>query len=246
MRIAIIPARAGSKRIKSKSVIDFCGKPMIAYALEAASQSGIFDKIHVSTESYEIRATVEELGYTIDFMRPKELADDITGLVPVYQWALRRYREEGMEFEDVCGLMPTCPLIEPEDIIRGYEKYLAHGREFPLHVVAPFPVPIEWAFRRDDEGFLTPVEAGEFAQRSQDLEKAYYETGPFSFFHLSHLLTDTPVMDENFISITLPPYKAVDIDEREDLSLAETLYLGRLVRSNPAVFEKICGKRLRQ
>jgi len=242
MRIAIIPARGGSKRIKNKNIIDFCGKPMIAYALEAASQSGIFDKIHVSTDSDEIQATVEELGYTIDFMRPKELADDMTGLIPVYQWILRRYRDEGMDFEDVCGLMPACPLIEPEDIIRGYEKYLAHERKFPLHVVTSFPVPIEWAFRRDDEGFLTPVEPGKFAQRSQDLEKAYYEAGPFSFFHSSHLLTDTPVTDENFISITLPIYKAVDIDQPEDLYLAETLYLGRLVRSKPAVFEKIRGK----
>jgi len=108
--------------------------------------------------------------------------------------------------------------------------------------VTSFPVPIEWAFRRDDEGFLTPVEPGKFAQRSQDLEKAYYEAGPFSFFHSSHLLTDTPVTDENFISITLPIYKAVDIDQPEDLYLAETLYLGRLVRSKPAVFEKIRGK----
>jgi len=243
MKIAIIPARGGSKRIKSKNIIDFCGKPMIAYALEAASQSGLFDKIHVSTESNEIRAVVDELGYTIDFMRPEKLADDITGLIPVFKWVISKYREDGMEFEDVCCLMPTCPLIEAEDIIRGYEKYLAHDRKHPLHVVVPFPVPIEWAFRRNDEGLLTPIEPGKFAQRSQDLEKAYYETGPFSFFHSSHLLTDTPVSDENFISIIIPPDKAVDIDEAEDLSLAETLYLGKLARSNPKFIEKICGKK---
>ncbi|NQT47410.1 MAG: acylneuraminate cytidylyltransferase family protein, partial [Chloroflexi bacterium] len=154
MKIAIIPARGGSTRIRNKNIIHFCGKPMIAYALQAASRSGVFDKIHVSTESDEIRAVVEQLGYPIEFMRPRELADDATGLIPVLQWVLNRYREEGKVFEHVCCLMPVCPLIECEDIVKGYEKYLAHNGQHPLHSVAPFPVPVEWAYRRDDEGFL--------------------------------------------------------------------------------------------
>lgn len=239
MNIAIIPARAGSKRIKNKNIMDFFGKPMIGYALEAARQAGIFDKIHVSTESPQILEVVESLGYTIDFIRPKELSDDMTGLIPVFRWVLERYREQGMIFEDVCALMPACPLIEPEDIVRGYEQYLAHDRKHPLHIVAPFPVPIEWAYRREPNGSLFPVESGKFAMRSQDLETTYYEVGPFSFFHTSHLLSETPATDENFISITLPPHKAVDIDEPEDLYLSEVLYLGQHVRNNSALLKEI-------
>ena len=231
MRIAIIPARGGSKRIKNKNIIDFCGRPMIGYALEAASESGLFDKIHVSTDSQEIKEVVEGLGYEIDFMRPSELGDDMTGLMPVLQWVVQRYREEGLTFEDVCCLMPVCPLLEAGDIVRGFEVYEQHGRERPLHVVAPFPVPVEWAYRRDESGRLTPVQPGAYAIRSQDLEKAYYECGPFSIFHVSQVLSDTPATDEGYVSIEMPRSRSVDIDEMEDLRFAEVLYRGKQVYS---------------
>ena len=230
MKIVIIPARGGSKRIKNKNVIDFCGRPMIAYALDAVSKAGIFDKIHVSTESVEIKVIVESLGYTVDFMRPPELADDMTGIIPVLKWVLKRYDEQGMRFDDVCCVMPVCPLIESDDIIRGYNEYLVNDCKYPLHCVAPFPVPIEWAFRRGPKGFLIPISSGSFAVRSQDLERAYYECGPFSFFHSSHILGDHPVSDIDFISIVLPRVRAVDVDEPEDMFFAESLYLGRMAK----------------
>lgn len=230
MKIAIVPARSGSKRIKNKNTMDFFGKPMIAYALDAARQSGIFDKIHVSTESEEIQGIVGDMGYPVDFLRPSELADDFTGLTPVLQWVLNRYRETNSDFEDVCCLMPTAPLLEPEDLVTAYQIYVRYERKHPLHVVAKYPVPLEWAYRRDEEGFLSPLVTGGYATRSQDLEEAYYETGPFSFFHVSHLLVDRPVQDRGFISYVMPRERAVDIDEPEDLRLAEIMYLGRLAR----------------
>jgi N-acylneuraminate cytidylyltransferase len=239
MKIAIIPARGGSKRIKDKNIREFCGKPMIQYALEAARDSGIFDKIHVSTESDTIRAIVEGLGYPVDFLRSAELADDVTGLMPVLQWVLGAYRVVGRGYEDVCCLMPACPLLEPEDLRRGYDRYLAFGRKHPLHVVAPFPVPIEWAYRRDGQGRLTPTQPGMFAVRSQDLEKTYYESGPFSFFHRHHLLSENPAGDEDFVSIVLPRERAIDIDDPEDLVLAETLFYGKMIRSRPELLKQL-------
>jgi len=131
--------------------------------------------------------------------------------------------------------MPTAPLIEAEDIIRGYKNYLKHNRQYPLHMVASFPVPIEWAFRRDTQGLLTPVDSGKFATRSQDLEKAYYESGPFSFFHTDHILTDTPASDTGFISSILPAEKSVDIDEEKDIQLARILYLGKYMQQHPEI-----------
>jgi pseudaminic acid cytidylyltransferase len=235
MTIAIIPARGGSKRIKNKNIIDFCGKPMIAYALDAANRADIFEKIHVSTESPEIKTIVEGLGYKVDFMRPDELADDFTGIIPVLKWVLDRYREEELHFEDVCCLMPVCPLIEPDDIVRGYKHYMSHDRKYPLHCVAPFPVPVEWAFRRDHKGFLIPVSPGAFAVRSQNLEKAYYECGPFSFFHKTHILGDDSVGDKGFVSIVIPRDRSVDIDEPDDLLLVEKLYLGKMALARKAL-----------
>jgi len=227
MVIAVIPARGGSKRIKNKNIKDFCGRPMISYALEYASASGIFDRIHVSTDSEEIKNIVESLGYAVDFMRPEHLANDTVGLMPVLQWILTEYEKRGLSFSDVCCLMPACPLIEPRDLAEAYEIYRSHAGRYPLHVVSSYPVPIEWAYRRDAAGFLTPVSPGAFATRSQDLQPAYYESGPFSFFNVKHIIGENPAGDSGFVSMVLPKFKAVDIDEIEDFEFAELIYRGR-------------------
>ena len=134
MKIGIIPAHGGSQRIKSKNVIDFFGKPMIIFALDAAKKSGLFEKIHVSTESEAIRSIVEELGYKIDFLRPRELADDLTGIVLILQWVLKQYGEKGIVYDDVCCIMPTAPLLEPEDLKKGYEVYQKHQKILQLGI----------------------------------------------------------------------------------------------------------------
>lgn len=231
MRIAVIPARGGSKRIPDKNIRPFCGRPMISYALASAASSGLFDKIHVSTDSERIRSVVADLGHPVDFMRPASLADDFTGLIPVLQFVLEEYQRRGERYEDVCILMPCSPLITEDDLVAGYKQYASFGGARPLHVVAPFPVPVEWAYRRLDDGTLVPVSPGEFAKRSQDLEAAYYESGPFSWFHRDHLLTDRPAADEGFTSIVLPKHKAIDMDDLEDFEFAEIIYTGMLTRA---------------
>jgi len=162
-------------------------------------------------------------------MRSQELADSHTGLLPVLQWVLKQYDAEGEIFNDIFCLTPTAPLVVAEDLQRGWNMYMKHNKVHPLHVVASYPVPIEWAYRRDSQGLLTPVAPGAFEIRSQDLEAAFYETGPFTILHRSHILGEKPLNDEGFVSITMPRDRAVDIDESEDLKLAETLYLGMLV-----------------
>ena len=235
MKIAIIPARGGSKRIKNKNIIDFCGKPMIAYALEMAKRSNLFDKIHVSTESDEIKSVVNKLGYKIDFMRPAKLADDFTGVITVLRFVLEEYKKKNELYEDIFCIMPTSPLLNSNDLIRAYKLYMKYKRKNPLHVVSQFPVPIEWAYRQDRKGFLTPVVQGAYKKRSQDLEKAYYESGPFSIFHRSHLFGYNSVTDEGFISIEIPRDRAVDIDDEDDLKFAQLLYLGYLKKGQVEV-----------
>jgi pseudaminic acid cytidylyltransferase len=231
MKLAIIPARGGSKRIKNKNILPFMGKPMISYALEAAAKTGLFDKIHVSTDSEEIRQVVEELGYSVDFLRPNHLADDMTGLLPVLKWVLSEYQKQGMNFEDICCLMPAAPLLEAEDLIAGYELYQTNNKYHPLMVVTSFPVPIEWAFHRDHKTLLTPNEVTSLEKRSQDIEDTFYESGPFLFFHSSHILEDISLHERKFLSYLISRDKAVDIDNQEDLDFAETLYLGRSIKA---------------
>jgi len=223
MRLAVIPARGGSKRIPGKNIIRFCGKPMIAYALEAAKKSELFDKIHVSTDSEEICQVVEALGYEVDFMRDSALADDFTGLVPVLRWVVDQYRLRDELYEQVCCIMPNAPLLISQDLVDAFNIFNQQEGRHPLLVFARFPVPIEWAFRRNEYGLMTAVSAKSLTIRSQDLEHAYYECGPFNIWSPNHLLNDNPLTGQ-VLSYILPAERAVDIDTQEDLVYAEKLY----------------------
>ena len=245
MRIVIIPARAGSKRIKKKNIKNFCGKPMISYALSTAKESGLFDKIHVSTDSEQIKKICENLGFPVDFLRPAYLAGDMCELMPVMKWVLEKYQSQGLQYNDICCLMPTAVLIDSKDLKRAFDKYNYHNRDSPLLMVAPFPVPVEWAYHRDEEGVLTPEQPGKYSIRSQDLKKTFYESGPFTIFNKKHILSDTPMGDEGFISCIMPSDKSVDIDNPEDVELAETLFLGNLIKKYPELKKQLIEENLR-
>ena len=116
-RIAIIPARGGSKRIPNKNIRDFCGKPMISYALEAARDSALFDCIHVSTDSKKIAEATQKEGFDVDFMRTAELSDDHTPIMPVLKYVLEQYIDRGKYFDEVVLIMACAPLIDANDLI---------------------------------------------------------------------------------------------------------------------------------
>ena len=223
MRLAVIPARGGSKRIPKKNIMPFCGKPMIAYALEAVAKSGMFDKIHVSTDSDEICEVVEKLGFTVDFKRDASLADDFTGIVPVLRWVVEQYRLRGEVYGQICSIMPTAPLLRSQDIADAFEIFSRHKAQHPLLVAAKFPVPIEWAFRRSEDGLMTAISPDSLTKRSQDLPHAYYECGPFAIWNPLHLMSDNPLTGQ-ILSYVIPAERAVDIDTPEDFYYAERLF----------------------
>jgi N-acylneuraminate cytidylyltransferase len=224
--LAVIPARGGSKRLKDKNILAFEGRPMIGHVLEAARASGVFDEIHVSTESERIRDVVRSLGFEVPFLRDASLADDTTPLMPVLRWVLQRFASAGRAFDDVCLLMATAPLIEAADLSEAYRAYRASGGR-SLLAVARYPVPVEWAFDRAEDGTLVPCQPGMFAVRSQDLRPKYYDTGSIAFFPVSAVLSGAPPDDRSFVSYVLPPDKAVDIDDEDDLRLARALFRAR-------------------
>ena len=229
MRLAVIPARGGSKRIPGKNIRPFCGKPMISYSINAAKASGLFHKIHVSTDSDEIRQTVETLGLPVDFMRDPALADDYTGLLPVLKWVVGEYRQRGEIYDEICCIMPAAPLLQGKDLKAAFELFRDHRSQRPLLVMTRFPVPIEWAFRSNDDGFMTAVAPSQLNRRSQDLPEAYYECGPFMIWSAAHLAIET-AMPEKILAYVMPGDKAVDIDTPEDLTRAELLF--RLMEKN--------------
>jgi N-acylneuraminate cytidylyltransferase len=223
MRLAVIPARGGSKRIPGKNIIPFCGKPMISYSINAAKASGLFHKIHVSTDSDEIRETVENIGLPVDFMRDPALADDFTGLVPVLKWVVDEYRRRGNIYDEVCCIFSVAPLLQSKDLVDAFDLFHRHECKYPLLVMTRYPVPIEWAFRRDREGIMTAVSPPQLNQRSQDLPEAYYESGPFTIWSIAHLASANPLSGK-IISYVMSGDKVVDIDTPEDLARAELLF----------------------
>jgi pseudaminic acid cytidylyltransferase len=226
-RIAIIPAREGSKRIHDKNIRDFCGKPMIAYVLNAAKDSGLFDVIHVSTDSQRISDVVENLGFPIDFLRSADLADDYTPIIPVLKDVLKTYISRGVIFDQVCLLMATSPLVEATDLRGASELYDRNRGTKPVMCITCYPAPVEWAYRRRADASLMPLQPGMFAIRSQDMEAHYYDSGCFSFLPVQYVLNSEGAgNDMDFIGYILPKYKAVDIDDEEDLILAEAIYRG--------------------
>jgi len=234
MTIAIIPARGGSQRIKNKNCADFCGKPIIYYPLRTARECGLFDKIHVSTESEAIRDVVRDLGYEVDFLRDPALADDRTTLTPVLKWVLERYRERGQDFQDVCLFFPCAPLVEASDLRQAHHAYISRNREKPVVAVTRFPNPVEWAFLRDESGDLTPCQKEGFLKRSQDLSPKYYDAGAFGFFSAKQIFSVKSVYDLDLASWLLPGHKGIDIDTPEDFHHAELIFRGM----------EACGQRI--
>jgi pseudaminic acid cytidylyltransferase len=224
-RIAIIPARGGSKRIPRKNIRDFCGKPMIGHILETARESGLFDVIHVSTESADVRREVEKLGFSVDFPRPDDLAGDVTPIMPVLKYVIATYASRGASFDEVWLLMACAPFVDASDLRGAWEMFSHGGSRRPVLAVAPYPVPIEWAYSRAPDGTLTPVQPGMFAVRSQDIETKFFDTGTFAVLPSAMVLgSEGAGSDSGYLGYVLGKDKAIDIDDEEDWALAESMF----------------------
>lgn len=229
-RLAIIPARGGSKRIPNKNIRDFCGQPMITHVLAAARNSNLFSVIHVSTESQSIHDVAAAFGCPPDFPRPQALADDHTPIMPVLRYVTEEYASYGQHFDEIWLLMACAPLIKSDDLIAAASLFSENGSNSPVLAVAEYPAPIEWAFKRSKEGSLKAVQPGMFAVRSQDIEKAYFDSGSFVVFPSSRILSSAGSgSDEDFIGYVLPKNSAIDIDDEQDWKFAELLF--RIVNS---------------
>jgi pseudaminic acid cytidylyltransferase len=230
MRLAVIPARGGSTRIPDKNVRLFCGAPMLSYGLNAASQSGLYAEIHVSTDSDDIAALAADLGHAPAFRRTAGLAGNDVPLLEVLRWVVRQFTERGQSFDEVCLIYAAAPLIEAADLVDGHEKFAAHGGAHPVITVGRFPTPVERAMRIDDGGLLRWLAPAHRFAQSQDLSTTYFDTGAFLIMAPAHLEEEGFPAFEAMLPMVLPLDKVADINDAEDLALAEALYRGRLTR----------------
>lgn len=222
MRISVIPARGGSKRIARKNVREFAGKPMLSYAIEAAQKSGLFDHILVSTDDEEIAETARAFGAEAPFRRPAELADDFTPTVPVIAHAIRACAGLGWQADEICCIYPCVPLLDPEDLKRAH-RLLGAGIARFVFPVAQFPSAIQRALRRGEDGRVRPFDPAHVNARTQDLEPAYYDAGQFYWGRAEAWLEGGDI-HADAAAIEIPQWRAADIDTPDDWRRAEALF----------------------
>lgn len=223
MRVAIIPARAGSKRIPDKNIRPFCGKPMIAYPLRAALASGCFDRVIVSTDSEHIAEVARAEGAEVPFARPQALADDLTPTVPVLQHAIGWLEAQGFAPEMVCCLYPTASFVLASDLREGLRALEEAAADFSI-ATARFGFPIQRALRLDAEGRLGMFDPEQYAVRSQDLEPAYHDAGQFYWGRAAAWKQARNPYESVAVPVVIPSWRVQDIDTPEDWMRAERLY----------------------
>ena len=221
--VCIIPARGGSKRIPGKNIKPFCGRPMLAYSVQAAQQSGCFERIVVSTDNDEIAAVARQCGAEVPFVRPAALADDHTGTTAVVKHALQWLAERGHRAEAACCLYATAPFAQATDLKRGRDLLYSGTYDYAFSVTT-FAFPIQRALRQQADGTVSMFEPHNFAVRSQDLEEAWHDAGQFYWGTAAAWLAEKPVFNSRARGVVLPRHRVQDIDTLEDWERAEWLF----------------------
>ena len=220
--VAIITARGGSKRIPRKNIKDFCGKPIIAYSIEAALKSGIFDEVMVSTDDKEIADFAISCGAKVPFMRSAKNSDDHSSTAEVLLEVLADYKKKKQEFEWMCCIYPTAPFVTSKKLCNAYKNITTESAEALISVVK-FSYPPQRCFvlEKNKIAYKWPENA---LKRSQDLEPFYHDAGQFYFAKVDAFTREKTLVLHNTLSFVLDEMEVQDIDNQEDWKIAEIKY----------------------
>lgn len=221
MKVAVIPARGGSKRILRKNIKPFCGEPMIAWSIKAAQDSGCFDRIIISTDDLEIADVAKRYGAEAPFTRPADLSDDHTGTTPVIRHATEWLSQNGPSPDAVCCIYATAPFIRASDILDGLTAL--KGCDYAFSVTS-YAFSIQRALRITPQNRVEMFAPDEFQTRSQDLEEAYHDAGQFYWGTAAAWLAECPIFGAKSTPIILPRHRVQDIDTVEDWITAEWMF----------------------
>lgn len=233
MKIAVIPARGGSKRIPRKNIKEFNGKPMIAWAIEAAQASGCFDRVIVSTDDTEIGEVAVRFGAQVPFVRPPELSDDHAGTIAVIAHAAQWAIAEGMDVQAVCCIYATAPFVRADDIRQGSELLNSGDWDY-VFAVTEFGAPIFRSFKQLPEGGIEMFFPEHFPTRSQDLPVALHDAGQFYWGRPQAWIEGRRVFDKRSLPIIIPNWRVQDIDTLDDWKRAELMSIAFETLQNKA------------
>lgn len=221
--IAIITARGGSKRIPKKNIKEFCGRPMLAYSIEAALESGLFEEVMVSTDSGEIAEIARRYGACVPFLRSKETSDDFATTADVILEVLHRYQELGREFAYACCIYPTAPFLTADTLREAMEVMETHH---PVQVmpVVRFSYPPQRSFAMGEDGTIAYRFPEYIQSRSQDLAPWYHDAGQFYLYDVKRYMELNGMVSKDIMPILASELRVQDIDSEEDWKLAELKY----------------------
>lgn len=222
MRIAVIPARGGSKRIPRKNIRDFCGRPMLAWSIDAARASSLFDHVLVSTDDREIATVARDWKAEVPFVRPDELSDDHAGTTEVVGHATSWALTNGWPLSAVCCIYATAPFVQPVDLRRGLDALESGDWDFAFSVTE-FPSSIFRSFRQLPEGGLEMFFPEQFQTRSQDLPIALHDAGQFYWGRPDAWVGHKPIFGRRSVPVFIPHWRVQDIDSEDDWRRAELL-----------------------
>uniref|UniRef100_UPI0040568FF0 pseudaminic acid cytidylyltransferase n=1 Tax=Acetatifactor sp. TaxID=1872090 RepID=UPI0040568FF0 len=221
-KIAIITARGGSKRIPRKNIKEFCGKPILAYSIEAAIGSGVFDEVMVSTDDTEIAEIAKEYGAKVPFYRSEKTSNDYAATNDVIKEVIEEYEKRGEHFDIACCIYPTAPFITAESLKEAVEQLLQKEADSVMPVVR-FSFPPQRSVVIEN-GLLKFKWPEYMLARSQDLEPFYHDVGQFYCLRVSSFLAQNKLIMDKTIPLEISELEAQDIDNEEDWKIAEIKY----------------------
>ena len=231
MKIAIIPARSGSKRIKNKNIINFFGKPIISYTIKNLIKSKIFDHVIVSSDSTKIINISKKSGAKIFFKRPKYLANDFVGTFEVVNHAIKFLQNKNIYPDHVCCVYPTSIMLTPKDIRESFLKIKKNKYNF-VFSITDYGHPPQRGFYLSKNRII--VKSNKFfKKRTQDLNKIYHDTGQFYWGKTDSWLKNKKLFSKKSYGFVLPRSRAIDIDDKEDIFLLKKLFYFNLKKKLP-------------
>jgi len=223
VRVALIPARGGSKRIPKKNIVPFAGKPMISHAIELVQSTKLFDRIIVSTDNEEIAALARQYGAETPFMRPEKESDDFATMTDVLLHFTEWLDKEKLAVNEILCVFPATPLLQKEDIITGLNR-MKELKASGAFTVCPFPSKIQRALKINNEGSLSFINSEFEFTRTQDLEESFFDAGQFYWINKNDFQKEKKLVMAKSAPVIIEQLRAIDIDTPEDLLVAETLY----------------------
>lgn len=223
MKVAIIPARGGSKRIPRKNIKQFCGKPMIAWSIESAIRSDLFDLVIVSTDDAEIAEIAQQYHAMVPFLRPKSLSDDYSATTPVIAHAIDYVSSKIGSISSACCIYPTAPFLAADDLVMGYKIFTEGDWEYVFSATA-YSAPVFRSFQKTNSGAIRMLFPENFSKRSQDLASVYHDAGQFYWGKPSAWVNGEHIFSDQSTIVEIPHWRVQDIDTEDDFYRAELLF----------------------